>query len=78
LSRVTDRPLYDKNSGYTVETTIPKERVRLNPDQENEVSSRVSRFRILLQGGTYIFQIGKSIEKMVGHRLQKRYNTKNY
>lgn len=55
LTRLTDLPLYDKHSGYTVRTTIPRESLRLNQDQEDEVTFRVRRFRIPVQGGTYIF-----------------------
>jgi len=64
LTRITDLPLYDKHSGYTVRTTIPKERMRLNQDKKNEVTFRVRRFRVPVQGGTYVVQIGKPIEKL--------------
>ncbi len=64
LTRLADLPLYDKHSGYNVRTTIPKERLRLNQDQENEVTFRVRRFRVPVRGGTYVVQIGKPIEKL--------------
>jgi two-component system OmpR family sensor kinase len=64
LTRYVDLPLYDKHGGYTVRTTIAKQRLRLNQDQENEVTFRVRRFRVPVQGGTYIVQIGKPIEKL--------------
>ena len=64
LTRYVDLPLYDKHSGYTVRTTIPKQRLRLNQDKEDEVTFRVRRFRVPVKGGTYIVQIGKPIEKL--------------
>jgi two-component system OmpR family sensor kinase len=64
LTRYVDLPLYDKHSGYTVRTTIPSKHLRLNQDKENEVTFRVRRFRVPVQGGTYIVQIGKPIEKL--------------
>jgi signal transduction histidine kinase len=64
LTRYFDLPLYDKHSGYTVRTTIPKERLRLHQDENNEVTFRVRRFRVPVQGGTYVVQIGKPIEKL--------------
>jgi two-component system, OmpR family, sensor kinase len=64
LTRYVDLPLYDKHSGYTVRTTIPGKHLRLNQDQENEVTFRVRRFRVPVQGRTYIVQIGKPIEKL--------------
>jgi two-component system OmpR family sensor kinase len=64
LTRYVDLPLYDKHSGYTVRTTIPREHLRLNQDKENEVTFRVRRFRVPVQGGTYVVQIGKPIEKL--------------
>jgi len=64
LTRYVDLPLYDKHSGYTVRTTIPKERLKLHQDENNEVTFRVRRFRVPVQGGTYVVQIGKPIEKL--------------
>jgi two-component system, OmpR family, sensor kinase len=64
LTRYTDLPLYDKHSGYTIRTTIPKERLRLHQDKKNEVTFRVRRIRLPVEGGTYIVQIGKPIEKL--------------
>jgi len=64
LTRYADLPLYDKHGGYTVRTTIPKERLRLNQDKKNEVTFRVRRIRVPVQGGTYVVQIGKPIEKL--------------
>ena len=64
LTRYADLPLYDKQSGYTIRTTIPKERLRLHQDKKNEVTFRVRRIRIPVQGSTYIVQIGKPIEKL--------------
>jgi len=37
LTRYADLPLYDKHSGYTIRTTIPKERLKLHQDKKNEV-----------------------------------------
>lgn len=64
LTRYVDLPLYDKHSGYTVRNTIPKKRLRLNQDSENEVTFRVRRFRVPVQDGTYVVQIGKPVEKL--------------
>jgi signal transduction histidine kinase len=64
LTRYVDLPLYDKHKGYTVRTTIPKERLRLQQDKKNEVTFRVRRIRVPAQGGTYVVQIGKPIEKL--------------
>ena len=64
LTRYADLPLIDKHSGYTIKTTIPKERLRLHQDKKNEVTFRVRRIRIPIEGGTYIVQIGKPIEKL--------------
>jgi len=64
LTRYVDLPLYDKHSGYTVKRTIPKERLKLHQDENNEVTFRVRRFRVPVQGGTYVVQIGKPIEKL--------------
>jgi len=64
LTRYTDLPLYDKHSGYTIRTTIPKERLRLHQDKKSEVTFRVRRIRLPVEGGTYIVQIGKPIEKL--------------
>ena len=64
LTRYADLPLYDKHSGYTIRTTIPKERLRLHQDKKNEVTFRVRRIRVPMEGGTYIVQIGKPIEKL--------------
>lgn len=64
LTRYVDLPLYDKHSGYTIRTTIPRDRLNLNQDQENEVTFRVKRFRVPGPGGTYVVQIGKPIEKL--------------
>ena len=64
LTRDVDLPLYDKHGGYTVRTIIPKERLRLHQDKKNEVTFRVRRIRVPVQGGTYIVQIGKPIEKL--------------
>jgi signal transduction histidine kinase len=65
LTRDVDLPLYDKHSGYTVRATIPEKRVSLNQDKKvDEVTFRVRRIRVPAQGGTYIIQIGKPIEKL--------------
>ena len=64
LTREVDLPLRDKHSGYTVRTTIPRERLSLQQDENNEVTFRVRRIRVPLQGGTYVVQIGKPIEKL--------------
>ncbi len=64
LTRYTDLPLYDKHSGYTVRTTIPKARLKLHQEENNEVTFRVRRFRVPVQGGFYVVQIGKPIEKL--------------
>ncbi len=64
LTQYADLPLYDKHGGYTIRTTIPKERLRLNQDKKNEVTFRVRRIRVPTEGGTYIVQIGKPIEKL--------------
>jgi len=64
LTRYADLPLYDKHSAYTIRTTIPKERLRLNQDKKNEVTFRVRRIRVPVEGATYIVQIGKPIEKL--------------
>ena len=64
LTQYTDLPLYDKHGGYTVRTTIPQERLRLNQDKKNEVTFRVRRIRVPTEGGTYVVQIGKPIEKL--------------
>jgi two-component system, OmpR family, sensor kinase len=64
LTRYADLPLIDKHSGYTIRTTIPKERFRLNQDKKNEVTFRVRRIRVPVEGGTYIVQIGKPIGKL--------------
>jgi len=64
LTRYVDLPLYDKHKGYTVRTSIPKERLRLHQDENDELTFRVRRFRVPVQGGTYVVQIGKPIEKL--------------
>jgi len=64
LTHYADLPLYDKHRGYTVKTTIPKARLKLHQDENNEVTFRVRRFRVPVQGGTYVVQIGKPIEKL--------------
>jgi len=64
LTRYADLPLYDRHGGYTIRTTIPKERLRLHQDEKNEVTFRVRRIRVPVQGSTYIIQIGKPIEKL--------------
>jgi len=64
LTRYVDLPLYDKHSGYTVRTTIPRERLNLQQDENNEVTFRVRRIRVPVQDGTYVVQIGKPIEKL--------------
>lgn len=64
LTRYADLPLYDKHSGYTVSAFIPRERLNLQQDENNEVTFRVRRIRVPVQGGTYVVQIGKPIEKL--------------
>ena len=64
LTRYAVLPLYDKHSGYTVRATISEERLRLHQDENNEVTFRVRRFRVPVQSGTYVVQVGKPIEKL--------------
>jgi len=64
LTHYVDLPLFDKHSGYTVRATIPKERLQLHQDKKNEVTFRVKRIRVPVQGAIYIVQIGKPIEKL--------------
>jgi two-component system OmpR family sensor kinase len=64
LTRYADLPLYDKHSGYTIRTTIPKARLRLSQNKKNEVTFRVRRIRVSAERGPYIVQIGKPIEKL--------------
>jgi signal transduction histidine kinase len=64
LTRYVELPLYDKHSGYTVRTTIPKQRLKLNQDRENEVTFRVRRLRVPVGSGTFVVQIGKPVEKL--------------
>jgi two-component system OmpR family sensor kinase len=64
MTRYADLPFYDKHNGYTIRTTISKERLNLHQDKKNEVTFRVRRIRVPVAGGTYIVQIGKPIEKL--------------
>jgi signal transduction histidine kinase len=64
LCRFADLPLYNKDKGYTVRTSVAKEQVDLDQDAQSEVTFRVKTLRFQKQGATYIVQIGKPIEKL--------------
>ena len=64
LSRVVDLPL-DKNRGkepYMVSTFIPKERVFLHQDDDNNVTFRVMLVSQDVGGATYLMEIARPVE----------------
>jgi signal transduction histidine kinase len=58
LSRV------EPGSGAIVSTTIPRDAIAPDQDKSHEVAFRVRTFRITLNGGTFLVQIARPVEKL--------------
>lgn len=66
LAGIVNLPLYrDRGDGpYTVSTHIPKQRIYLHQDDDDEVTFRVRVFRENIAGANFLVQIARPVEEL--------------